>query len=92
MDINNRICISLHDMLKQNHTLQCLQISCNVDASFLYFLTTGLVHNNSLQELTVPIPVGKSTTEPIKTFFKVISHKTNLTHLELFFTEDELCR
>ncbi|XP_019856440.1 PREDICTED: uncharacterized protein LOC109584975 [Amphimedon queenslandica] len=54
---------------------------------FLSFLTTGLRHNTSLKQLSVPIPL----IEKITTFVNVISQKNNLTELKVNFTLDHLC-
>ena len=86
---------SLQDMLTQNQTLKYLQISNErymygipipIPSSFLSFLTTGLIHNTSLQQLRVPITLPN---EEIRTFINVISQKNNLTELEVFFTLDQ---
>uniref|UniRef100_A0A1X7UQZ6 F-box domain-containing protein n=1 Tax=Amphimedon queenslandica TaxID=400682 RepID=A0A1X7UQZ6_AMPQE len=53
--------------------------------SFLSFLTTGLRHNTSLQQLKVSIPLNKE----IRTFVNVISQKSNLTELEVNFNPDQ---
>ena len=85
---------SLQDMLTQNKTLKYLEISMYEDSivscidipipsSFLYFLTTGLRHNTSLQQLSVSIPLPLN--EEIRTFINVISQKNNLTKLKLKF-------
>ena len=77
---------SLQDMLTQNQTLKYLEISDNewppIPSSFLSFLTTGLIHNTSLQQLRVSI------TLPIRTFINVISQKNNLTELQVSFRLD----
>ena len=46
---------SLQDMLAQNQTLKYLEINDDIPSSFLSFLTTGLKHNTSLQQLSVSI-------------------------------------
>ena len=83
---------SLQDMLIQNHTLKYLEIydvlvwfSIPIPSSFLSFLTTGLRHNTSLQQLSVSIPLN----EEIKTFINVISQKNNLTELKVNFKQDQ---
>uniref|UniRef100_A0A1X7TQD8 Uncharacterized protein n=1 Tax=Amphimedon queenslandica TaxID=400682 RepID=A0A1X7TQD8_AMPQE len=53
--------------------------------SFLSFLTTGLRHNTSLQQLSVSIPLN----EEITPFINVISQKNNLTELKVDFTQDQ---
>ena len=86
---------SLQDMLTQNQTLKYLEINSYKDtlkdkdipipSSFLFFLTTGLRHNTSLQQLSVSIPLN----EEIKTCINVISQKNNLTELKVNFTPDQ---
>ena len=73
---------SLQDMLTQNKTLKYFEISSVIPSSFLPFLTTGLKHNNSLQQLSVSIPLN----EEMRTFINAISQKNNLTELEVNFT------
>uniref|UniRef100_A0A1X7UR63 NACHT domain-containing protein n=1 Tax=Amphimedon queenslandica TaxID=400682 RepID=A0A1X7UR63_AMPQE len=75
---------SLQDMLTQNQTLKYLEIKYSIHNSFLYFLTAGLRHNTSLQQLSVPIPLIKE----IRTFINVISQKNNLTELKVNFNPD----
>uniref|UniRef100_A0A1X7TU82 NACHT domain-containing protein n=1 Tax=Amphimedon queenslandica TaxID=400682 RepID=A0A1X7TU82_AMPQE len=53
--------------------------------SFLSFLTTGLRHNTSLQQLSVSIPLN----EEITTFINVISQKNNLIELKVNFKLDQ---
>ena len=82
---------SLQDMLTQNQTLKYLQIKNKrrpipIPSSFLSFLTTGLIHNTSLQQLRVSITL--SINEEIRTFINVISQKNNLTELQVTFTLD----
>ena len=80
---------SLQDMLTQNQTLKYLQINDDrfqsIPSSFLSFLTTGLRHNTSLQQLSVFIPLN----EEIRTFINVISQKNNLTELKVDFNPDQ---
>ena len=87
---------SLQDMLTQNQTLKYLEINSryrpipidwyiNIPSSFLSFLTTGLRHNTSLQQLSVSIPLN----EEIRTFINVISQKNNLTELKVKFKRDQ---
>ena len=83
---------SLQDMLTQNQTLKYLEINNKwlsydipIPSSFLSFLTTGLRHNTSLQQLSVPIPLN----EEIRTFINVISQKNNLTELKVNFEPDQ---
>ena len=82
---------SLQDMLTQNQTLKYLEINgwysymyeqIHIPSSFLSFLTTGLRHNTSLQQLSVSIPLY----EEIRTFINVISQKNNLTEFKVNFT------
>ena len=81
---------SLQDMLTQNQTLKYLEINDDNDwyvipSSFLSFLTTGLRHNTSLQQLCVSITLN----EEIRTFINVISQKNNLTELKVNFKLDQ---
>ena len=82
---------SLQDMLTQNQTLKYLEINHDrysvflIPSSFLSFLTTGLRHNTSLQQLSVSIPLN----EEIRTFINVISQKNNLTELKVKFKRDQ---
>ena len=80
---------SLQDMLTQNQTLKYLEIDndryIDIPSSFLSFLTTGLRHNTSLQQLRVSIPLN----EEIRTFINVISQKNNLTELKVNFKRDQ---
>ena len=85
---------SLQDMLAQNQTLKYLQINNKWDdnpisSSFLSFLTTGLIHNTSLQQLRVPITLMPINNEEIRTFINVISQKNNLTELQVYFRLDQ---
>ena len=80
---------SLQDMLTQNQTLKYLEFNDEryrgIPSSFLSFLTTGLRHNTSLQQLSVSIPLN----EEIGTFINVISQKNNLTELKVNFHADQ---
>ena len=85
---------SLQDMLTRNQTLKYLEINSffwewefdiPIPSSFLSFLTTGLRHNTSLQQLSVSIPLN----EEIRTFINVISQKNNLTELKVNFKPDQ---
>ena len=78
---------SLQDMLTQNQTLKYLEIYYSIPSSFLSFLTTGLIHNTSLQQLRVDIPLPIN--EEIRTFINVISQKNNLTELQVSFKLDQ---
>ena len=87
---NNRsihsIGISLQDMLTRNQTLQYLDITI-MNTAFMPFLITGLKSNTSLQQLTISIQLlySDDDDELIKTFFNVISQKSNLTELDVTF-------
>ena len=82
---------SVQNMLTQNQTLKYLEINDDwysvipIPSSFLSFLTTGLRHNTSLQQLSVSIPLN----EEIRTFINVISQKNNLTELKVNFKPDQ---
>ena len=87
---------SLQDMLTQNQTLKYLEINKEwhripipipIPSSFLSFLTSGLIHNTSLQQLSVPITL--SIKKEIRTFINVISQKNNLTELQVTFELDQ---
>ena len=78
---------SLQDMLTQNQTLKYLEIGYSIPSSFLSFVTTGLIHNTSLQQLRVHITLPIN--EEIRTFINVISQKNNLTELQVTFTLDQ---
>ena len=82
---------SLQNMLTQNQTLKYLEINNDryaipIPSSFLSFLTTGLIHNTSLQQLRVYITLPIN--EEIRTFINVISQKNNLTELQVTFRLD----
>ena len=87
---------SLQKMLTLNQTIEYLAIDPAKDiipSSYVSFLTTGLSCNNSLQRLSVPIPLSQyrqtvleSDEERKKDFFSVISQKDNLTEFEVYFT------
>ena len=86
---------SLQDMLTQNKTLKYIKINDwykdwykPIPSSFLSFLTTGLRHNTSLQQLSVSITLNEEI-PPVRMFIKVISQKNNLTELEVNFTLDQ---
>ena len=92
--VTDTICTSLKDMLAKNQTIQCLAIEIAVNfvqsMSFIMsYLTTGLSCNNSLQELSVPIPLPHINNEQLQTYFNVISQKYNLTKLKLNLTVDQ---
>ena len=80
---------SLKDMLILNQTIEYLEIIdfsnvCTISSTHLSFLTTGLSHNTSLQELSIIIPLSDANNEQIKTFFN-ISQKNQLTEIKLVF-------
>ena len=90
--------IGLQDMLQHNKIIQFFYIvppyysSSNRQLSFgssdyLSYLTNGLSHNTSLQELMVPIPLS-SDIKYVKHFFDVISQKT-VTELHIKFVLDQ---
>ena len=89
--------IGLQDMLQHNKTIQNFHIvpsdsSSNQQFSFgtpdyLSYLTNGLSHNTSLQELMVLIPLS-SDIKYVKHFFDVISQKT-VTELRNTFVLDQ---
>ena len=76
----------LQDMLTQNQTLKYLGIDDPIPSSFLSFLITGLIHNTSLQQLSVHITLPIN--EDIKTFIHVISQKSTFTRLQVTFSLD----
>uniref|UniRef100_A0A1X7V0M9 NACHT domain-containing protein n=1 Tax=Amphimedon queenslandica TaxID=400682 RepID=A0A1X7V0M9_AMPQE len=82
---------SLQDMITQNQTLKYLEIHNKwyiIFRSFLSFLTTGLRHNPSLQQLSVSIPLN----ERIRiNFINVISQINNLKELNVNFGLDKSC-
>uniref|UniRef100_A0A1X7SQP7 Uncharacterized protein n=1 Tax=Amphimedon queenslandica TaxID=400682 RepID=A0A1X7SQP7_AMPQE len=84
---------SLQDMLTQNQTLKYLEINhgrySDIPSSFLSFLTTGLRHNTSLQQLSVFRGVFIPLNEETRTFINVISQKNNLTELKVNFKLDQ---
>ena len=90
-DIIDIMGASLQNMLTLNQTIEYLEIECDrfmmiISSTYLSFLTTGLSHNTSLQELHVFIPVSDTNNEQTRTLFNVISQKNNLTELKLDFT------
>ena len=87
---------SLQDMLTVNETIEFFEIdhiyfTNTIPSTYLSFLTTGLSHNTSLHELSVPIPLSDTNYEQITTLFNVISHKNKLTELKVNFTLYQLC-
>ena len=90
MYIIDSMCTSLQNMLTLNKTIQYLEIECDwydstISSTYLSLLTTGLSHNNSLQELSVFIPVSATNNEQMSSLFNVISQKNHLTELKLEF-------
>ena len=92
-DIYSSIGNSLRDMLTLNKTIQCLEIDppyySHISSTYLSYLTTGLSYNNSLQELSVDIPLSHTNNQQLQTYFNVISQKYNLTKLKIYFTLDQ---
>ena len=87
---------SLQDMLTLNKTIEHFEIDTDIltsiiSSTYLSFLTTGLSHNTSLHELSVPIPLSDTNYEQITTLFNVISHKNKLTELKVNFKLDQSC-
>ena len=94
-DIIDSMGTSLQNMLTLNQTIKYLEIYLNsfvdtISSTYMSFLTTGLSHNTSLQELSVFIPVSVTNNEQIRTFFNVISQKNHLTELKLDFRPDQI--
>ena len=90
-DIYSSIDNSLRDMLTRNQTIQCLEIdpphySSLISSTYLSYLTTGLSYNNSLQELSVYIPLSHTNNQQLQTYF---SQKYNLTEFKVHFTLDQ---
>ena len=89
--IFERIGPSLQKMLTLNQAIDCLEIDLiGFDTtpnytSYLSFLTTGLSHNASLKELSIPIPFSSTNYEQLAALFNVISHKNMLTELKFDF-------
>ena len=93
-DIYSSIGNSLRDMLTLNQTIQYLEIDpqyrySHISSTYLSYLTTGLSYNNSLQELSVYIPLSHTNNQQLQTYFNVISQKYNLTELKVYFTLDQ---
>ena len=94
-DITDSMGTSLQNMLILNQTIENLEIECYrymiviSKGTYLSSLTTGLLHNTSLQELSIFIPVSDTNNEQIRTFLHVISQKNHLTELKLYFTPDQ---
>ena len=93
-DIYSSIGNSLRDMLTLNQTIQCLEIHqpyidyyySYISSTYLSYLTTGLSYNNSLQELSVHIPLSHTNNQQLQTYFNV---KYNLTELKVYFALDQ---
>ena len=92
-DIYSSIGNSLRDMLTLNQKIQCLEINppnfSYISRTYLSYLTTGVSYNNSLQELSVLIPLSHTNNQQLQTYFNVISQKYNLTELKVYFTLDQ---
>ena len=93
-EIHSSIGNSLRDMLTLNKTIQCLEIDplhyySFISSTYLSYLTTGLSYNNSLQELSVYIPLSHTNDQQLQSYFNVISQKYNLTELKVYFTLDQ---
>ena len=93
-DIYSSIGNSLRDMLTLNKTIQCLEIDplhyyTYISSTYLSYLTTGLSYNNSLQKLSVYIPLSHTNNQQLQTYFNVISQKYNLTELKVYFKLDQ---
>ena len=93
-DIYRSIGNSLRDMLILNQTIQCLEIDqpyhySHISSTYLSYLTTGLSYNNSLQELSVLIPLSHTNNQQLQTYFNVISQKYHLTELKIYFALDQ---
>ena len=90
---------SLSNMLILNKTIQCLEIhlpyhnllnhDLHISSTYLSYLTTGLSFNNSLQELSVFIPLSHTNNQQLQNYFNVISLKYNLTELKVYFILDQ---
>ena len=93
--IYNSMGPSLQDMLTLNQTIEYFEIDHGftifIPSTYLSFLTTGLSHNTSLQELSVPIPLYDTNYEQITTLFNVVPHKNKLTELKVSFILDQSC-
>ena len=94
-DIYSSIGNSLRDMLTLNKTIQCLEIDplshyfTHISSTYLSYLTTGLSYNNSLQKLSVLIPLSHTNNQQLQTYFNVITQKYNLTELKVYFILDQ---
>ena len=94
-DFYSSIGNSLRDMLTLNQTIQCLEIDpryryySHICSTYLSYLTTGLSYNNSLQKLSVYIPLSHTNNQQLQTYFNVISQKYNLTELKVYFILDQ---
>ena len=95
-DIYSSIGNSLRDMLTLNQTIQYLEIDTpyidyysDISSTYLSYLTTGLSYNNSLQELSVHIPLSHTNNQQLQTYFNVISQIYNVTELKVYFKLDQ---
>ena len=99
--IFKNMCTSMEEMLQQNQTLECLEIKTDpplhlftntsniLPHIFLSCLITGLEKNEILQQLYLPIPLSTTCMynedDDVKALFSLLSHKENLTELQLEF-------
>ena len=84
---NSSMGTSLQNMLAENQTLKCLEIEGYFCNSFLSFLSNGIKHNLSLQQVTlkhIRLPLN----EELLKFFSVVAAKNNITELEIYFKLD----
>ena len=81
-DIDSSIGNSLRDMLTLNKTIQCLEIDpphlyySPTSSTYLSYLRTGLSYNNSLQELSVDIPLSHTNNQQLQTYTSMLSLKS----------------
>ena len=73
----------LQIMLTKNQSLKYFEITDKITNLLLSFLTNGIRHNTSLQQLYVWIPLTDT-----RAFIDVISQKNNLTELDMFLTQE----
>ena len=94
-DICDSMGPSLQNMLTLNRAIEYFEIvdmqtkdftTHTISSTYLSFLTTGLTHNTSVNELSVPIPLSSTNYVEMTALFNVISHKNNLTELKVAFT------
>ena len=81
---NNSAGDALKNMLIKNQTLKYFEIDIEDPISISFFIKNGLMFNNTLQELWIPIllPINDDTQN---LFDHVICQKHNITDLKLFF-------